>query len=61
VRASLNKEESRNRWLRLVTKTLFMAILLHPLAALVLRNIRLTSFFERAHSDFQIREPDSTI
>jgi hypothetical protein len=34
-----------------------MATLLHALAALVLGNFRFTSFFERAHSDFQIREP----
>ena len=38
-----------------------MAILLHALAALVLGNFRLASFFERAHSGFRIREPDSTI
>ncbi len=34
-----------------------MAILLHALAALVLGNFRLASFFERAHSGFQICEP----
>ena len=34
-----------------------MAILLHALAALVLGNFRFASFFERAHSDLQIREP----
>ena len=33
-----------------------MAILLHALAAFVLGNFRLTSFFERAHSGFQICE-----
>lgn len=33
-----------------------MATLLHALAALVLGNFRFASFFERAHSDFQIRE-----
>ena len=38
-----------------------MAILPHALAALVLGNFRLASFFERAHSGFRIREPDSTI
>jgi hypothetical protein len=31
--------------------------LLHALAALVLRNFRFTSFFERAHSGLLIREP----
>jgi hypothetical protein len=34
-----------------------MATLLHALAALVLGNFRFASFFERAHSDFRIREP----
>ena len=34
-----------------------MATLLHALAALVLGNFRFASFFERAHSGFQIREP----
>jgi hypothetical protein len=34
-----------------------MAILFHALAALVLGNLRFASFFERAHSVFQIREP----
>jgi hypothetical protein len=34
-----------------------MATLLHALAALVLGNFRFASFFERAHSVFQIREP----
>jgi hypothetical protein len=38
-----------------------MTILLHALAALVFGNLRFASFFERAHSGFQIREPDSTI
>ena len=38
-----------------------MAILPHALAALVFGNLRLGSFLERAHSGFQIREPDSTI
>ena len=41
----------------LVAETLLMATLLHALAALVLGNFRFASFFERAHSDFQIREP----
>ena len=36
----------------LVTETLLMATLLHALAALVLGNFRLASFFERAHSGF---------
>jgi hypothetical protein len=43
--------------LRLVAKTLLMTTLLHTLAALVLGNFRFTSFFKRAHSGFQIREP----
>jgi hypothetical protein len=43
---------TRNRQLRLVAKTLLMAILLHALAALVLGNFRLASFLKRAHSDF---------
>jgi len=34
-----------------------MATLPHALAALVLCNFRFASFLERAHSDFQIREP----
>jgi hypothetical protein len=34
-----------------------MATLLHALAALVFGNFRFASFFERAHSVFQIREP----
>jgi hypothetical protein len=38
-----------------------MAILLHALAALVLGNFRLASFFERAHPGFSIASPDSTI
>ena len=41
----------------LVAETLLMATLLHALAALVLGNFRFASFFERAHSDFRIREP----
>jgi len=36
----------------LVAETLLMATLLHALAALVLGNFRLASFFERAHSVF---------
>ena|SRR5205809_5586428 len=47
--------------LRLVAKTLLMATLLHALMALVLCNFRFASFFEGAHSVFQICEPDSTI
>jgi hypothetical protein len=43
--------------LRLIAETLLMATLLHALAALVLGNFRFASFFERAHSGFQIREP----
>jgi hypothetical protein len=43
--------------LRLVAETLLMATLLHALAALVLGNFRFASFFEGAHSGFQIREP----
>ena len=43
--------------LRPIAETLLMATLLHALAALVLGNFRLASFFERAHSGFQIREP----
>ena len=39
-----------------VTKTLFVATLLHALAALVFSNFRFASFFERAHSVFQICE-----
>jgi len=39
-----------------VTKTLFVATLLHALAALVFSNFRFASFFERAHSGFQICE-----
>ena len=38
-----------------------MTILPHALAALVFGNLRLASFFERAHSGFRICEPDSTI
>ena len=34
-----------------------MATLPHTLAAFVLGNFRFASFFKRAHSDFQIREP----
>jgi hypothetical protein len=34
-----------------------MATLLHALAALVLGNFGFASFFERAHSGFQVREP----
>jgi len=45
------------RVLRLVAETLLVATLLHALAALVLGNFRFASFFERAHSGFQIREP----
>src|SRR5205823_9135894 len=56
-----NEPSRRNRALRLIAETLFMAILPHALAALVLGNLRLASFFERAHSGFRIREPDSTI
>ncbi len=33
-----------------------MPIRFHALAALMLRNFRFSSFLERAHSDFQIRE-----
>ena len=39
-----------------VTETLFVATLLHALAALVFSNFRFASFFERAHSGFQICE-----
>ena len=46
-----------DRVLCLVAETLLMATLLHALAALVLGNFRFASFFERAHSGFQIREP----
>ena len=46
-----------SRALCLIAETLLMATLLHALAALVLGNFRFASFFERAHSDFQIREP----
>ena len=46
-----------SRALCLVAETLLVATLLHALAALVLGNFRFASFFERAHSDFQIREP----
>ena len=38
-----------------------MAVLLHALATLVLGNFCLASFFERAHSDLQIRHLDPTI
>ena len=41
----------------LVAETLLMATLLHALAALVLGNFRLASFFERAHSGFSDCEP----
>jgi hypothetical protein len=37
-----------------------MAVLLHALATLVLGNFGLASFFEGAHSDFQIRHLDPT-
>jgi hypothetical protein len=33
-----------------------MPMRLHAFAALMLGNFRFPSFFERAHSDFQIRE-----
>jgi hypothetical protein len=46
-----------SRALCLVAETLLMATLLHAFAALVLGNFRFASFFERAHSGFQIREP----
>jgi hypothetical protein len=46
----------RCRALCLVAETLLMTTLLHALAALVLGDFRFASFFERAHSVFQIRE-----
>jgi hypothetical protein len=48
---------SLSRALGPVTETLFVATLLHALAALVFSNFRFASFFERAHSGFQICEP----
>jgi len=47
---------SLSRALGPVTETLFVATLLHALAALVFSNFRFASFFERAHSGFQICE-----
>jgi hypothetical protein len=38
--------------LRLVTQTLLVAILLHALAALVLGDLRFSSFLQRAHRGF---------
>ena len=43
--------------LRLVPETLLVSMRFHALAALVFGNFRFASFFERAHSDFQIDEP----
>src|SRR4029450_11856348 len=37
----------------LVPEPLLMPMRFHALAALMLRNFRFASFFERAHSDFQ--------
>jgi len=42
--------------LRLISEALLVPMRLHAFAALMLGNFRLASFFERAHSDFQIRE-----
>jgi hypothetical protein len=42
--------------LELVTQPLLMPVRPHALAALVLGNFRFPPFFQRAHSDFQIRE-----
>src|ERR1043165_7171835 len=42
--------------LRLISEALLVSMRLHAFAALMLGNFRLASFFERAHSDFQIRE-----
>jgi hypothetical protein len=42
--------------LKLVPQTLFMPVRLHAFAALVFGNFCFSSFFERAHSEFQICE-----
>jgi hypothetical protein len=42
--------------LRLISEALLVPMRLHAFAALMLGNFRFASFFERAHSDFQIRE-----
>jgi hypothetical protein len=42
--------------LRLISEALLVPMRLHAFAALMLGNFCFASFFERAHSDFQIRE-----
>ena len=42
--------------LEFVPQPLLMPVRFHALAALVLGNLCFPSFFQRAHSDFQIRE-----
>jgi hypothetical protein len=55
-----NKGTIRSRFgglpLQFVPQALLMPVGLHAFAALVFGNFRFPSFFERAHSEFQIRE-----
>src|SRR5205085_4202891 len=49
-RVGLPRQTACRRRLRLVTQTLLVPILLHPLAAFVLGDFSFASFFERTHS-----------